>query len=150
MQSLTAMSSKYRLDCGSPDPRPIPKNTQKVKDAGDVPFIFSPELVAATTAKLKAALQSTPPSSSSTMAMNQFPAFTSGTDLNYGATTEDAYDTLSQLSPRPFGYDAVQDTTLAMTAMLANGHGHVNGVDDGEPHPRPFGNTSSSLQGWAG
>ncbi|KAG6372108.1 hypothetical protein JVT61DRAFT_8822 [Boletus reticuloceps] len=149
MQSLTAMSSKYRLDCASPDPRPIPKNTQKVKDAGDVPFIFSPELVAATTAKLKAALQSTP--TSSTMAMNQFPVFTSGTGLNYGATTEDAYDALSQLSPRPFGYDAVQDTTLAMTAMLTNGHGHMSRVVDGEPHPRRFvGNTSSSLQGWAG
>lgn len=82
------MSCKYRLDGGSADPRPNPKNTQRVKDAGDVPFIFSPELEAATAAKLKAALQSTPTPTSS-MGMNPFPMFTSGTGLNY-ATMEDA------------------------------------------------------------
>lgn len=90
MQSLAAVSNKYRLDGVSIDTRPIPKGTQKVKDAGDVPFIFSDELEAATTAKLKAALQSTPASSLfSTMVMNQFSTFTSGTSMNYAAT-EDA------------------------------------------------------------
>ena len=90
MQSLSAMSSKYRLDTVSTEPRPTPKNMQKVKDAGDVPFIFSPELEAATAAKLQAALQSTSPvSSSSTVTLNQFSAFTSGNPLNY-APMEDA------------------------------------------------------------
>ena len=87
MQSLSAMSSKYRVD--SPDPRPATKNTQKVKDAGDVPFIFSAELEAATAAKLKAALQSTPAPPSSSSTMNQFSAFTSETSMNY-VPTEDA------------------------------------------------------------
>lgn len=94
MQSLSAMSSKYRLDSAST----MPKNTQRVKDAGDVPFIFSPELEAATAAKLHAALQSTtpapPPSSTA-----RFSGFTSGNSLNY-ATTEDAC--ASDLFPRLF------------------------------------------------
>lgn len=83
MQSLSAMSSKYRLDTVSSEPRPTTKSVQRVKDAGDVPFIFSPELEAATAAKLKAALQSTSP------AVNQFTAFTSGIQLSYAAA-EDA------------------------------------------------------------
>ncbi|KAF8549317.1 hypothetical protein OG21DRAFT_1606496 [Imleria badia] len=146
MQSLTAMSCKYRLDKGSSDPRPNPTITQKAKDAGDVPFILSAELEAAAAAKLQAVLHSSPAtSSSSTMAMNQFSAFTSGTSMNYAAT-EDAYDSSSQ-PPRPFGYDVVQD---ARPTMLANGY--VNGAIDGEVHPPRFvGSTSSSsLQGWAG
>lgn len=85
MQSLGAMSNKYRLDGVSST-----KNTQKVKDAGDVPFIFSPEIEAATAAKLKAVLQSTSPASSSSGAtLNQFSAFTSGNNVNYAAV-EDA------------------------------------------------------------
>ncbi|KIJ62471.1 hypothetical protein HYDPIDRAFT_30432 [Hydnomerulius pinastri MD-312] len=74
LQSLNAMSSKYRLDSVIPS---VPSNESrvgtrigapKVKDAGDVPFLFSPELEAATAAKLKAALQSS---------ATQLPAFTS-------------------------------------------------------------------------
>lgn len=80
MQSLSAMSSKYRLD--AMEPRPTAKSTQKVKDAGDVPFIFSPELEAATTAKLHAALQSTSPIAST---LNSFAAVTSGNQPNYAA-----------------------------------------------------------------
>ena len=90
MQSLSAMSSKYRLDSVSTDPRTIPKNTQRVKDAGDVPFIFSPELEAATTARLHAVLQSSSPAPPpATVTMSRFPAFTSGNSLNYAAA-EDA------------------------------------------------------------
>ncbi|KIL00165.1 hypothetical protein PAXRUDRAFT_23393 [Paxillus rubicundulus Ve08.2h10] len=70
LQNLNAMSNKYRLDSVPHESRNGFKVSQKVKDAGDVPFIFSPELEAATAAKLKAALQS----SSTT---SQFSAFTS-------------------------------------------------------------------------
>jgi hypothetical protein len=91
MQSLSAMSSKYRLDSVSADLRTMPKHMQRVKDAGDVPFIFSPELEAATAAKLHAALHSTSPAppSSSTGTLSRFSAFTSGNGLNYAAA-EDA------------------------------------------------------------
>jgi hypothetical protein len=135
MQSLSAMSSKYRLDSVSADLRTMPKHMQRVKDAGDVPFIFSPELEAATAAKLHAALHSTSPAppSSSTGTLSRFSAFTSGNGLNYAAA-EDAY------ASRPFGYGAVQDARPA--------NGHVNG----EAHQLGFGGgtSSSSLQGWAG
>ncbi|KAG9312453.1 hypothetical protein JVU11DRAFT_6837 [Chiua virens] len=133
MPSLTAMSSKYRQDN---EARAIPKNMQKVKDAGDVPFIFSPELEAATAAKLKAALQSTCPVTTSGVP-NQFTAFTSGSQLNYAAA-EDAY-TSSQ--PLQAGYELTPDAALAIE--------HPN-CGDGEPHARFVGSTSSSLQGWAG
>ncbi|KAI9566592.1 hypothetical protein HD554DRAFT_2174249 [Boletus coccyginus] len=136
MQSLSAMSGKYRLDAVSTDSRPTSKNIQRVKDAGDVPFIFSAELEAATAAKLHAVLQTTPaPPSSSSLTLNPFSAFTSGTSMNYAAT-EDAY--ASMQPPRPF-YDAVQDP------------GHVNGgAGNGHPLARFGGSTSSSLGGWAG
>ncbi|KAG8215693.1 hypothetical protein J3R82DRAFT_7571 [Butyriboletus roseoflavus] len=146
MQSLSAMSSKYRLDSVSAEPRPSPKNTQKVKDAGDVPFIFSPELEAVTAAKLKAVLQSTSPASSSTATMNQFSAFTS--ENNY-TTAEDPYASSQPLAPPPpVGYNAAQEPCPTMPlAALTNGN--INGSDG--VHPRFVGSTSSSsLQGWAG
>ena len=88
MQSLSAMSSKYRLDTLSAEPRATAKSTQKVKDAGDVPFIFSPELEAATAAKLKAALQSTTPVSAGAT-MSPYSAFG---QVNYAALEECASD----------------------------------------------------------
>ncbi|KAF9244475.1 hypothetical protein BU15DRAFT_71459 [Melanogaster broomeanus] len=74
LQNLNAMSNKYRLDTMSNEPRSGNRVSQKVKDAGDVPFIFTPELEAATAAKLKAALQSTSgPSQFSTLtSMNNY------------------------------------------------------------------------------
>jgi len=138
MQSLNAMSSKYRLDTLSAEPRVAAKNTQKVKDAGDVPFIFSAELEAATAAKLKAALQSTMPVTLAGATMNQYSAFTPG-QANY-ASLEDGY-ALSQ-APMVPGYDGMED---ACPTGLMNGNAHC-----GDARPRFVGSTSSSLQGWAG
>ncbi|KAH0835563.1 hypothetical protein J3R83DRAFT_9267 [Lanmaoa asiatica] len=156
MQSLSAMSSKYRLDNVPTEPRPSPKNTQKVKDAGDVPFIFSPELEVATAAKLKAALRSTSPTSSSTATLNQFSTFTLTTRWIFltqfrGDDAAPPIDASSQPPPpQPLlGYNAVQ-TACPTIALAALGNGHING-GDGEPHTCFVGSTSSSsLQGWAG
>ncbi|KAF9221197.1 hypothetical protein BS17DRAFT_284920 [Gyrodon lividus] len=126
LQNLNAMSNKYRLDSTSNEPRSGTRMSQKVKDAGDVPFIFSPELEAATAAKLKAALQSSSTSS-------QFSAFTS---MNHHTTTDGAtYTSLSQRSER-----AVHDACPAPT-VTSGGDGQLNHF---------IGSTSSSLQGWAG
>ncbi|KAH7886585.1 hypothetical protein F5I97DRAFT_1926913 [Phlebopus sp. FC_14] len=76
-QNLSSMSEKYRMDGGMPvssdQSRGGSRNTMpKVKDAGDVPFIFSPELEAATAAKLKAALESTNSPLSTFTSMNNY------------------------------------------------------------------------------
>lgn len=109
---------------------PAWNTTPKYRDAGDTPFIFSPELEAATAAKLKAALQISPVTQPST--------FTSGNSYM-----------VDGMSYGPFVPPQSQQVAAPMQSYSACSVQPVAGGSNGNL-PILSSATSSSLQGWAG